>query len=199
MLQDIRTLSTQNGAARNYQQSYEDAVLAFDREMVAVELECGALSAALEQRDPMAVGRAACDLASAWLLAEGAAIRIMGGAPSLGNAAARFAQLALRASNYIVADLFGRALAETSGWVRLHPRPRGLPELRGVLCQLSARIDFRTLVDGRKGYSGAWLREYAGPRTAPQRGPGHGNPSAPERSSDEPAHREHFDASHQNR
>lgn len=188
MVQDIRTLNAQSEIARGYQQSYEDAVLAFDREMVAVELECGALSAALERRDPEALGRAACDVASAWLLAEAAAIRIMGGAPTLGNAAARFAQLALRASNYIVADLFGRALAETSGWVRLNPRPRGLPTLRGVLCQLCARIDFRTLVDGRKGYSGAWLREYAATRTAPTSEPGHGSPSSPERCSDESAH-----------
>jgi hypothetical protein len=187
MLQIIRTLNTQGEIPRSYQQEYEDAVLAFDREMVAVELECGALNAALKQRDPMAVGHAACDLASAWLLAEAAAIRIMGGAATRGNAAARFAQLALRASNHIVADLFGRALAETSGWVRLDPRPQGLPKLRGLLCQLCARIDFRTLVDGRKGYSGAWRWECAATRAPPTSELDHDNPSRAERCSDESA------------
>lgn len=57
----------------------------------------------------------------------------------------QFARRALIAANGVVTALFGEALAETSKWSGLDPQWPGLRRLRGVLCQLSIRVDVREI------------------------------------------------------
>lgn len=117
--------------------TYEAVVLQFERALVSIDVEYRALVSALDRRSLAGVAIAACDLASACLSAEAVEVQILSHSSAVGEPA-RFARSAMRVSNYMVADLFGRALAQTSCW------RANASQLRGLLRQLSTRIDVRS-------------------------------------------------------
>jgi hypothetical protein len=118
-------------------------VLACDRALVAVDVECNVLKRALAQRNLAAVESAAYAVASAWLLAESGAMQVVGVRPGIA-ACRQFARRAISACSAVVTAQFGYALAETLRWAALDPRPADLGRVRAVLGQLSARVDIRS-------------------------------------------------------
>ncbi len=122
--------------------TFENLVLTFDRELVAVDVECNALDRAIATRDVPELEHAAYAVAAAWFLAESAAMRILGVQQGV-DACQRFARSAILACSGIVTARFGHALAETSQWAAFDPMLPGLGRLRAVLGRLAARVDVR--------------------------------------------------------
>jgi len=131
--------------------AYDDLVPSFDRELVTVDEECEALEHALADHDVSGVERAAYALASAWFLAEAGAMRILGASFGI-SARRRFLRAMIVECSGVVTARCQRALAETSTWVALDPKPVGLGRVRAVLGQLSGRVDVRERSAGRAGH-----------------------------------------------
>jgi hypothetical protein len=125
----------------------------FDRDLASVGASCELLRGALMQVDLLAVEGAAYALASACLVAEATAIRMIAASPVIPEST-RFTRKALVATSCVVTALFGEALAETSKWASMDPKRPGLRRLRAVLGQLSQRVDVREIDVGIKHCGG---------------------------------------------
>lgn len=157
--------------------SYDDMVLAFDRDLAGVGIECDAFRRTLTREDFRATERAAYGVAAACLDAEATAMRMLGTNPG-DSLVAPFARKALLATSSVVAAVFGEALALTSSWAESDPQLPGVRRLRAVLAQLSTRVDVRELdIDARDTRQRVRPpRRQARPRARPDAGAEAGRP-----------------------
>jgi hypothetical protein len=104
------------------------------------------MSTALDGKDPGKVRITACRLVLAWLRVEAAFIRFIEGTPAgvgLGPKAKR-ERRALTGGNYIVRELFRRALDETASWATSREELRAL---RVILRWLHERLQVCSVVE----------------------------------------------------
>jgi hypothetical protein len=90
----------------------------FYRELCALEEQYDQMASALDWKDPARMRGAACDVTLAWLQLEAAFIRFIDGTPvglGLGRKA-KPQRIVLVGSNYLLRELFRRALVEIPTW-----------------------------------------------------------------------------------
>jgi hypothetical protein len=90
----------------------------FYRELCALQVQYDQMASALDWKDPARVRGTACGVALAWLQMEAAFIRFIDGTPvelGLGHKG-KPQRLALASSNYLLRELFRRALGELPTW-----------------------------------------------------------------------------------
>lgn len=111
-----------------------------------MQIQYDQMASALDRKDPARVRITSCDLALAWIQMEAAFIQFIECTPvelGLGRKARR-ERIVLIGSNYIVRELFRRALDETSNWTAF---PEELRALRVILRWLHERLELWTAVE----------------------------------------------------
>lgn len=124
----------------------ESDSIPFYRKLSAMQIHYNQMSAALDWKDPGRVRSTACHVALAWLEMEAAFIRFVERTPAglgLGSKAWR-ERLTLTGSNYLVRELFQRALNETPGWTASRGELRAL---RVILRWLHERLQLWSVVE----------------------------------------------------
>jgi hypothetical protein len=124
----------------------QESSLPFYRELCALEVQYDQMASALDWKDPARIRGAACGVALSWLQLEAAFIQFIDGTPvelGLGHNG-KPQRLVLTGSNYLLRELFRRALGEISNWAiskdDLHP-------LRIILRWLHERLQLWTVVE----------------------------------------------------
>jgi hypothetical protein len=118
----------------------------FYRELCALQVQYDQMISALDWKDPARVRSTACGVALAWIQMEAAFIRFIECTPvklGLGRNA-KPERLMLRGSNYLLRQLFRRALSEISRWAASQDE---LQALQIILRWLHERLQLWTVVE----------------------------------------------------
>lgn len=123
----------------------KDASMPFYRELCALQVQYDQMTSALDWKDPARVRGAACGVALAWLQMEAAFIQFIERTPvNLGlGRKAKPERLMLTGNNYLLRELFRRALGEISNWVTSQDE---LQALRIILHWIHERLQLWTVV-----------------------------------------------------
>lgn len=123
----------------------QESSMPFYRELCALEVQYNQMVFALDWKDPARMRGTACGVTLAWLQMEAAFIQFIDGTPvklGLGRSA-KPQRLVLMGSNYLLRELFRRALGEISNWAMSKDDQRAL---RIVLRWLHERLQLWTVV-----------------------------------------------------